>query len=57
MSQAGLARIAFKALMNEVTQVTASQGRKEYKLVTHLILRRSTSMAAVVSSHAKVSKN
>jgi hypothetical protein len=43
--------------MNEVTQVSASQGRKEYKLVTHLILRRSTSMAAVVSSQAKVSKN
>jgi LacI family transcriptional regulator len=46
MSQTGLARIAFNALMNEVAQVTPSEHKKEYALTTNLILRRSTALAA-----------
>jgi DNA-binding LacI/PurR family transcriptional regulator len=53
MSQSELAKIAFKALMNEVTQQSPSEGRKEYKLITHLILRRSTTLAPAFSSLQK----
>ena len=56
MSQSELAKIAFKALMNEVTNQRFSDGRKEYKLTTHLILRRSTAMAAP-SSREKSPRN
>jgi LacI family transcriptional regulator len=46
MSQAELARIAFKALMDDVTQPRSAEGRrKEYRLNTSLILRRSTALA------------
>src|SRR5690242_20787230 len=37
MSQTELARIAFQALMNDVTEEAASSGRKEYPLSTSLI--------------------
>jgi LacI family transcriptional regulator len=53
MSQSELAKIAFKALMNEVTNQSVSEGRKEYKLTSHLILRRSTAMAPAPSPRAK----
>jgi hypothetical protein len=45
MSQTELARIAFQALMNDVTEEAANSGRKEYPLSTSLILRRSTALA------------
>jgi hypothetical protein len=55
MSQTELARIAFQALMNDVTEETASSGRKEYPLSTSLILRRSTALAAPHSVREKSS--
>ena len=45
MSQTELARIAFKALLHEVDRESAAQGRSEYALNTHLVLRRSTALA------------
>jgi LacI family transcriptional regulator len=45
MSQAELAQIAFKALMNEVERESPAPGKSEYKLNTHLVLRRSTALA------------
>lgn len=45
MSQTELARIAFQALMNDLSQETPAEGRKEYPLNTSLILRRSTALA------------
>src|SRR5437762_3987600 len=45
MSQTGLAQIAFKALMNEVERESPAQGKSEYELNTHLVLRRSTALA------------
>ena len=57
MSQSELAKIAFKALMNEVTHQSPSDGRKEYKLVTHLVLRRSTALAPASSSPQKSSRS
>src|ERR1700759_444999 len=42
MSQTELARIAFQALMTDVSEETATGGRKEYPLSTTMILRRST---------------
>jgi len=47
MSQAELARIAFRALMEDVGRDGASEGRKEYPLNTNLVLRRSTARAPV----------
>jgi LacI family transcriptional regulator len=55
MSQTELARIAFQALMNDVTEEAASSGRKEYPLGTSLILRRSTALAVSHSARTKVS--
>ena len=55
MSQTELARIAFQALMNDVTEEAAASGRKEYPLSTNLILRRSTALASSHSARAKVS--
>jgi len=55
MSQTELARIAFQALMNDVTEEAASSGRKEYPLSTSLILRRSTALASSHLIRAKVS--
>jgi LacI family transcriptional regulator len=45
MSQTELAQIAFKALMNEVDGESPAQGKSEYELNTHLVLRRSTALA------------
>jgi DNA-binding LacI/PurR family transcriptional regulator len=45
MSQIELARVAFKALMNDVADTKPGEGRKEYTLTTNLILRRSTALA------------
>ncbi|HTT22224.1 MAG TPA: LacI family DNA-binding transcriptional regulator [Candidatus Sulfotelmatobacter sp.] len=44
MSQTELARLAFQALLNEMDESEADHA-KEYKLVTNLILRRSTGLA------------
>lgn len=44
MSQVELARIAFTALMNEVTVEAPSEARKEYTLRTNLVLRLSTAL-------------
>jgi LacI family transcriptional regulator len=57
MSQAELARIAFKALMDELAQTGPSGGRREYPLNTSLILRRSTTFAPVDSVRGRVSRN
>jgi LacI family transcriptional regulator, galactose operon repressor len=56
MSQTELARVAFQALINDVSEKAASDGRKEYPLTTNLILRRSTALAASDSARAKLSK-
>jgi LacI family transcriptional regulator len=57
MSQAELARIAFKALMDDVAQAEPAEGRKEYRLNTSLILRRSTALAPVDPVRAVPSRN
>jgi LacI family transcriptional regulator, galactose operon repressor len=44
MSQHELAKIAFRALLNEVADSTAKQPYK-YELITNLVLRRSTALA------------
>ena len=44
MSQTELARIAFEALMNNVSQGREGKGRKQYTLNTHLVLRQSTAL-------------
>lgn len=46
MSQMELAKIAFKALMREVEREAPGQGKTDYELDTHLVLRRSTTMAS-----------
>jgi len=56
MSQTELARIAFQALINDVSDDAASDGRKEYPLSTNLILRRSTALAVSDSARAKLPK-
>ena len=45
MSQEELAKIAFEALMNNVSGERAQQGKTEYRLETNLVLRRSTALA------------
>jgi LacI family transcriptional regulator len=45
MSQHELAKIAFRALMNEVESDPAVQQHNKYELVTSLVLRRSTALA------------
>lgn len=45
MSQTELAKLAFRALMNEVEQVSPNHRMSEYRLITNLILRRSTALA------------
>jgi LacI family transcriptional regulator len=45
MSQKELAKIAFKALLNEVEGQPPSHERHEYELTTSLVLRRSTALA------------
>jgi LacI family transcriptional regulator len=45
MSQKELARIAFQALLTEVESASPAQQRREYELITTLVLRRSTALA------------
>jgi DNA-binding LacI/PurR family transcriptional regulator len=45
MSQHELAKIAFRALLNEVESETPSPGCHKYELITSLVLRRSTALA------------
>jgi len=49
MSQHQLAKIAFQALLNEVDETRPHEHRK-HELVTSLILRKSTSLAAAAKS-------
>lgn len=56
MSQTELARLAFRALMNEVEQVSPNHRMSEYRLITNLILRRSTALAPAVGDRRKPSK-
>jgi LacI family transcriptional regulator, galactose operon repressor len=53
MSQTELAQIAFKALMNEVERESPSEGRIDYELNTHLVLRRSTALAPILDGRLK----
>ena len=53
MSQAELARIAFRALMEDVSRDGSLEGRKEYPLNTNLVLRRSTALAPAVPATAR----
>jgi LacI family transcriptional regulator len=57
MSQTELARIAFNALINDVAEETPTPRKKEYRLATHLILRRSTALAPADSVSARVQRN
>lgn len=56
MSQHELAKIAFKALLNEVDE-PRPDGHHKYELVTNLVLRRSTALAAAGNTTAPQSKN
>jgi LacI family transcriptional regulator len=56
MSQTELAKLAFRALMNEVGQVSTNHRMNEYRLITNLILRRSTALAPSVTDRKKPSK-
>lgn len=56
MSQTELARLAFRALMNEVAQVSANHRMSEYRLITNLILRRSTALAPASAEIRKPAK-
>jgi LacI family transcriptional regulator len=49
MSQTELARIAFEALMNNVSQGRDGKARKQYTLNTNLILRQSTALRPTLS--------
>jgi LacI family transcriptional regulator len=56
MSQTELARIAFKALVNDIGRETPAEHGVEYALSTNLVLRRSTALAESSPSRAKVMK-
>jgi LacI family transcriptional regulator len=56
MSQHELAKIAFRALLNEVECDGPSQERHKYELTTSLVLRRSTALAASGTTATKVRK-
>jgi LacI family transcriptional regulator len=45
MSQTELARIAFKALVSDISRETPAEHGAEYQLNTNLVLRRSTALA------------
>jgi LacI family transcriptional regulator len=55
MSQHELAKLAFQALMSKV-EAEAPSRRVEYKLVTSLILRDSTALAATPGERKKPSR-
>jgi LacI family transcriptional regulator len=52
MSQKELAKIAFRALLNEIECDPPSHERHEYELTTSLVLRRSTALAPTGRSAA-----
>lgn len=54
MSQSEIARLAFKALMNDVERKNHSEHGTEYVLETDLVLRRSTSPANTEKSSRRV---
>jgi LacI family transcriptional regulator len=56
MSQTELARIAFKALVSDVSRDTPAEHGVEYALSTNLVLRRSTALAESAPSRVKVVK-
>ena len=56
MSQMELAKLAFRALMNEVAQVSPDHRMNEYRLITNLILRRSTALAPSLADPRKSQK-
>ncbi len=56
MSQTELAKLAFQALMNAVAEPSPNRPLSEYRLVTNLILRRSTALAPISAERAKPSK-
>jgi len=53
MSQKGLARIAFEALLTEAARESPSPERTEYELNTTLVLRHSTALAPQGRDKAK----
>ncbi len=53
MSQTELAKIAFRALLNEVEAETPSLQGTEYELNTSLVLRKSTALASSTHSDAR----
>lgn len=55
MSQTELAKLAFRALMNEVEQVSPNHRISEYRLITNLILRRSTALAPLMADDRRKS--
>jgi len=57
MSQTELAKLAFRALMNEVAQVSSNHRMSEYRLITSLILRRSTAMAPASGERKKSARS
>ena len=56
MSQTELAKLAFRALMNEVEQVSPNHRMSEYRLITNLILRRSTALAPTMADDRRKSQ-
>lgn len=52
MSQAEIARIAFRALLESVSKDGSGEGRREYRLNTNLVLRRSTALAHALAKRA-----
>lgn len=53
MSQTELAKLAFRALMNEVEKVSQNHRMSEYRLITNLILRRSTGLSPSAGERRK----
>lgn len=56
MSQTELARIAFKALVSDITRETPAEHGVEYQLNTNLVLRRSTALAQSTAPRSKAVK-
>src|SRR5437870_9287744 len=57
MSQAELARLAFNALLAEITRDTPATTGTEYDLTTHLVLRESTHLVPDSSARNPRTKN
>lgn len=56
MSQAEIARIAFRALLESVSKDVLAEGRREYRLNTNLVLRRSTALAHAMAKRPVYSR-